>query len=162
MRDIIFKADEFVFGFRVGGILRHGDKILLQRPLTGEYSMIGGHVCGLETAEETIKREFMEELHAEIEVDNLFCVGENFLPVNGKPCQQICFFYNVHLVDDRSIPLEGTFHGYDDFENERMDLDFCWVPLQELENGLKVYPLEIIPHILRKDSSIGYFLSKRI
>lgn len=124
--------------------------------------MAGHYVCGLETTEETIKRKFMEELHVEIEVDNLFCVGENFLPIKGKPCQQICFFYNINLTDESAIPLEGTFHGYDDYEKERIDLDFCWIPLERLENGLKVYPLEIIPHILRKDSSIGHFLSKRI
>lgn len=30
--DILFKNDEFVFSYRVGGILIHNEKILLQRP----------------------------------------------------------------------------------------------------------------------------------
>lgn len=49
----------------------------------------------------------------------------------------------MHLVND-NIPLDGVFHGYD----ERIDLDFCWVPLEDLKKGNKVYPLELIPYIL--------------
>lgn len=30
--DILFKTDDFVFSYRVGGILIHEGKILLQRP----------------------------------------------------------------------------------------------------------------------------------
>ena len=30
--DILFKNDDFVFSYRVGGILIHNEKILLQRP----------------------------------------------------------------------------------------------------------------------------------
>lgn len=30
--DILFKNDDFVFSYRVGGILKHNGKILLQRP----------------------------------------------------------------------------------------------------------------------------------
>lgn len=31
-KDILFKTDDFVFSFRVGGILIHDNKILLQKP----------------------------------------------------------------------------------------------------------------------------------
>lgn len=31
-KDILFKTEDFVFLYRVGGILIHNDKILLQRP----------------------------------------------------------------------------------------------------------------------------------
>ena len=34
--------------------------------------------------------------------------------------------YQMHLVDD-NIPLEGVFHGYDELDNERIHLDFCWL-----------------------------------
>ena len=45
----------------------------------------------------------------------------------------------MHLVND-NIPLDGVFHGYDELDNERIDLD--------LKKGNKVYPLELIPYIL--------------
>lgn len=62
--DILFKNDDFVFSYRVGGILKHNGKILLQRPKNDDYAIIGGHVAAMETSMETLKREFEEELHA--------------------------------------------------------------------------------------------------
>ena len=94
--DILFKNDDFVFSYRVGGILKHNGKILLQRPKN----------------------------------DN--------------------------------IPLDGLFHGYDELDNERIDLDFCWVSLEDLKKGTKVYPLELIPYILESGKEIVHFVSKQI
>lgn len=39
--DILFKNDDFVFSYRVGGILTHNGKILLQRPKNDDYAIIG-------------------------------------------------------------------------------------------------------------------------
>ena len=78
--DILFKNDDFVFSYRVGGILKHNGKILLQRPKNDDYAIIGGHVAAMETSMETLKREFEEELHAKIEVDNLLAIGEIYFP----------------------------------------------------------------------------------
>ena len=44
--DILFKNDDFVFSYRVGGILIHKGKILLQRPKNDAYAIIGGHEIG--------------------------------------------------------------------------------------------------------------------
>lgn len=78
-----------------------------------------------------------------------------------RPCHQISLYYNVHLVDD-NIPLDGVFHGYDELDNERIDLDFCWVTLEDLKKGTKVYPLELIPYILEPGKEIVHFVSKQI
>ena len=59
--DILFKNDDFVFSYRVGGILIHDGKILLQRPKNDNYAIIGGHVAAMETSMESLKREFEEE-----------------------------------------------------------------------------------------------------
>ena len=159
--DILFKNDDFVFSSRVGGILVHNGKILLQRPADDDYAIIGGHVTAMETSAETLKREFEEELHAKIAVDELLAIGEIYFPWGDKPCHQICLYYKVHLLED-SIPLDGVFHGYDELDNERIDLDFCWVPLDDLKNGTKVYPLELIPHILEPTGQIVHFVSKQV
>ncbi len=159
--DILFKNDDFVFSYRVGGILVHNGKILLQRPADDDYAIIGGHVTAMETSAETLKREFEEELHAKIAVDELLAIGEIYFFWGDKPCHQICLYYKVHLLDD-SIPLDGIFHGYDELDNERIDLDFCWVPLDDLKNGTKVYPLELIPHIVQPTGQIVHFVSKQV
>ena len=161
-KDILFKTEDFVFSYRVGGLLIHDGKILLQRPKDDDYAIIGGHVVSLETTKDTLVREFEEELHAKVAVDNLRAVGEMFFPWGNKPCHQICLYYTVHLTDKNDIPLDGSFYGYDELDNERIDLEFCWVPLEELSNGVKVYPLELIPHILSGRDEIVHFISKQI
>ena len=157
--DILFRNDRFVFSYRVGGILIRNGKILLQRPKNDDYAIIGGHVASMETSEETLKREFEEELHAHIAVDQLMAVGEIFFPWGDRPCHQLCLYYHVHLLEN-SIPFDGIFHGYDEFDQERIDLDFCWVPLEDLKNGTKVYPLELVPHIIEPKNRIVHFISK--
>lgn len=159
-RDILFKTNDFVFSYRVGGILIQKDAILLQRPKNDDYGIIGGHIACLETTADTLKREFEEELHVKIEVENLFAIGEIFFPWGSKPCHQICLYYNIRLLE-HNIPLEGTFHGYDDLDNERIDMDFCWVPLEELKK-IKVYPLELIPYIVEPKEEIVHFISKQL
>lgn len=159
--DILFKNDHFVFSYRVGGILIRNRKILLQRPKNDDYSIIGGHVAAMETSIETLKREFEEELHTKIEVDNLLAIGEIYFPWGKRPCHQICLYYNVHLVND-DIPLDGVFHGYDGLDDKRIDLDFCWVPLEDLKNDVKVYPQELVPYILEQKKEIVHFVSKQI
>ena len=52
------------------------------------------------------------------------------------------------------------FRGFDQLDNERIDLDYCWVPLQQLKSGIKVYPLEIIPIILDNKEEIVHFVSR--
>ena len=159
--DILFKTDDFIFSYRVGGVLLHNDKILLQKPKDDDYAIIGGHVSSMETTQETLRREYQEELHADIEVDNLIAVSEIFFPWGNKPCHQVCFYYKVHLCDEDSIPMDGIFQGYDELDNKRVDLDFCWVPLDELINGVKVYPLELIPIILEDSTEIKHFISNQ-
>ena len=58
---------------------------------------------------------------------------------------------------DDNIPLDGVFHGYDELDNERIDLDFCWVSLEDLKKGTKVYPLELI-HISLSQGKKLYIL----
>lgn len=41
-KDILFKTEEYVFSYRVGGILIRNGKILLQRPENDDFAIIGG------------------------------------------------------------------------------------------------------------------------
>ena len=159
--DILFKTDAFIFSYRVGGILIQNDKILLQRPVGDDYAIPGGHVAGLETTADTLRRELEEELHVRAEVGDLLAVGEIFFPWGSKSCHQICLYYYVSLPDG-GIPADGIFHGYDELDRERIDLDFCWVPLEELRGGLTVYPKELIPYILNPRKETVHFVSKQI
>lgn len=147
MQDLIFKTPDFVFSYRIAGILIHNGKILLQKPLNDDgYSIPGGHVAFNETSDITLIREFKEEINADIRIERLILIGETFFPWGKRPCQQISLYYLISLQDNPTIPLNGTFRAQDEIGNERIDLDFCWIPLTELGN-IKLYPLCIKEYI---------------
>ena len=160
-KDILYKEEDFVFSYRVGGILIHDGRILLQKPLNDDYSIIGGHVAAMETTAETLKREFSEELHANVEVGELMAVGEIFFPWGSRPFHQISLYYRVELTDPTEIPLSGSFFDYDDLDNQRINLEYCWVPLEQLTQ-IVVYPQELIPHILSGKRAVLHFISNQL
>lgn len=44
-KDILFKQDDFIFSYRVAGILVQNNKILMQKPKNDDgYSFIGGRL----------------------------------------------------------------------------------------------------------------------
>lgn len=158
MRDIIFKTDAYVFSYRVGGVLIHNGRILLQKvPNDDGYAFPGGHVSFGETSDAALVREFREEMHADIEIRRLLLIGENFLPWGKLPCHQINLYYLVSLKEESQIPLDGTFKAFDEAGNVREDLDFCWIPLADVP-GITLYPAETKAHILSLPDGIGYFV----
>ena len=158
-KDILFKTDEHVFSYRVAGLLVRDGKILLQRDKLGDHAVLGGHVSFMETTAETLKREFMEEIHAQIGVDQLVAVQENFFMWGSKPCHQVHFYYRVHLEAD-NIQLEGAFPGFDELGGQRIDLDFVWVPLEKLPQ-ISVYPHEIL-QLLEEHEGVRHFVSNEL
>ena len=158
-QDILFKTENHVFSYRVGGILVENGRILLQRDIFHNHAVIGGHVSFMEQAKETMVREFMEELHVKIGVDDLVAVNENFFMWGDKPCHQIHFYYHVHLEDDTFF-REGMVSGYDELDDLRVDLDYVWIPLEELKHR-SVYPREI-ERLLEKQNGILHFVSSEL
>jgi len=64
------------------------------------------------------------------------------------------------LTDPAAIPLEGSFFGYDDLDNQRINLEYCWIPLEQL-GEIVVYPKELIPHILSERKDVLHFISNQ-
>lgn len=158
MGDILFKTDAWVFSYRVAGICVHNGKVLLQTT-TGEdrsFAFPGGHASFGETNEDTLIREFREEIGAEVTVGELKWVGEVFFPWGKKPCHQICLYYMVELVDPK-IPLEGAFLGEEKMEGRKFDLEFHWVPLEEVGN-LEVYPTNTPELLLKLSDGVQHFI----
>ena len=160
MSDILFKTDDYIFSYRVGGVLIHNGKVLLQRvPGDEGYAIIGGHVAFGEATSETLVREFKEEIRADIKVERLLMVGENFFPWGNRPCHQINLYYLVSLIDETQIPLGGIFKAIDELGNERINLDMCWVNLDDVPNII-VYPTEAKEHIISLPDEIVHFVHK--
>ncbi len=160
-QDILFKTENFIFSYRVAGILKRNGKILLQKPKNDNgYSIPGGHVAFGELSSETLIREFKEEMNADINIERLVMVGESFWPWGNRPCQQISFYYEISLCDEKQIPLEGSFSAYDDFGNERIDLEFSWINLFDMRN-LVVYPSNIKEELISLPQELKYFVYKQ-
>lgn len=160
-KDILYKSEDFIFSYRVAGLSIQNGKILLQKPKNDNYALIGGHVSRFETTEEALKREFKEELHTEISVESLFAVGETFWLWGKTPCHQIGLYYKVNILGN-DIPFEGSFFGHDGFDDKKIEMEYSWIPLEELKNGFKMYPPELIPHILSGNNEIVHFVSRQI
>lgn len=163
-KDIIFKTDDYVFSYRVAGVLVNNGKILLQRPQSSmDYAIPGGHVALGDTNEETLVREFKEEMDADIEVGELRWVGELFFPwdSSGKPCHQICLYYNVSLKGNETIPLRGEFWGMEQLEDKTFKLMFSWVDIKKLGN-IELYPIEIKEYLVQGSSKVEHFVYKEI
>lgn len=160
MSDILFKSEDYIFSYRVGGILIHNNKILLQKVKGDDgYAFIGGHVSFGETTDETLVREFKEEINANVKIERLVMVCENFFRWGKLPCQQINFYYLISLKDKTEIPLEGVFSAVDELGNERVDIDMCWVPVSDLAD-IKLYPEEAKTYIMSIPDEIVYFSHK--
>jgi ADP-ribose pyrophosphatase YjhB (NUDIX family) len=141
--DILFKAEGFVFSYRVAGLVVRDGKVLLQKPLNDNgYAVPGGHLGLGETAAEALAREFLEETGLKVRVGRLMAAGEVFFPWGEKPCHQIGLYFEAQITGGRQVPPEGSFRGVDELGGERIDLDFVWVPLAELDS-IKLYPPQI-------------------
>lgn len=160
MADILFKTEDWVFSYRVAGICVQNGKVLLQTT-TGEdrsFAFPGGHVQFGETNEETLIREFQEEIGADILVGDLKWVAEVFFPWGSNSCHQICLYYMVEILNSE-FPQDGTFLAREHMEGRSFDLEFHWIPL-EYVTKLEVYPTQT-PELLQKlDEGVKHFIYK--
>ena len=159
MNDILFKTDNHIFSYRVAGICINNGKVLLHKAKGDDgYAFPGGHVSFGETNAETLKREFAEEIGADITVGELKWVGEIFFPLNGKPCHQICLYYSVEIknIDDFSCDV---FTGTEEMSGGDFQIEFHWIPLIQLSN-IKIYPEKATELMPKLDSGVQHFIYK--
>lgn len=157
-KDLLFRTEEFVFSYRIAGVLVRDGCVLLQKPPADEgYALPGGHVAFGEDTRQTLAREFREEIGADVAVGRLLAVGEVFFPWGDKPCQQIGLYYAVSLCDETQIPLSGRFSACDELGGERIDLDFYWMPLARL-NEILLYPPQLREVICTMPHAAQHFI----
>lgn len=158
MSDILFHHGNYMFSYRVSGILVHNGKVLLQAPKnTDEYAFPGGHVALGETSTETLRREWIEEVGADIEVGELKWVEENLFPWGNRNAHQICLSYLVELENTAQIPLNGSFISKECSENDTNAIWFHWVQLDQVVN-LTVYPVKVAELLPRLNEGVKHLV----
>ena len=159
MSDILFRKDDWVFSYRVAGIAVQNGKVLLQKPTNEDfYAFPGGHVEFGETNEETLIREFKEEIGADIAVKELKWVAETFFPWGESPCHQICLYYAIEITDE-DIPKYGMFMAKEHIEGRNFDLEFHWIPIDETDK-IEMYPQDAKTLLKDLESGVKHFVYK--
>lgn len=131
-RDWLFRGEDYTCDLRVAGVLMHDGKILLQRDQNGaEYALPGGHVQVGEEMQNALKREFSEEMGAEITVKRLLWTEECFWNWNGRQMHSLCFYYLI----TGDVEDLGAFVSHCD--NDKVEYGF--VPLKALKEMI-IYP----------------------
>lgn len=158
MADILFKTDDYIFSYRVAGICVQNGKVLLQKPTndTG-FAFPGGHVAFGETNEETLKREFKEEIGADISVEELKWAAEIFFSWGDKPCHQICLYYMIDISPYAEIPMEGNFIGDEQIEGRNFNIEFHWIPLEQVKH-IEIYPTNAAELLWKLHEDVQHFV----
>ncbi len=103
------------------------------------YRLPGGGIDFCEKAEDTLKREFMEENGIEISVGEKLGIVENIFEFNGKKGHEIALVFRAFLSDkdmlkDKIPLLEPEFEG-------------CFTEFIEINSENKIYPQEALDFI---------------
>jgi 8-oxo-dGTP pyrophosphatase MutT (NUDIX family) len=147
---LFFEKESFRFQVRVGSVIIHNNKILLQRAIENKrWFLPGGRAEHFEDASKTIEREISEEYATPIIDKRLVWVVENFTTFPTSKLHEIALFYHITLPQNSPIYLhESEFIGN---EEEFINL---WVSLDQL-NNYSVIPNFIVPELKMLDFAQG-------
>jgi 8-oxo-dGTP pyrophosphatase MutT (NUDIX family) len=129
-------------------LIRNGDKIFVSEgyDLVKQdkfYRVLGGGVDFGETSFEAVKREFQEEIQAELKnIRYLGCL-ENIFTFNGKPGHEIIQLYECDFVEPKYYQLERQ----EFTEGERKKVA-VWVDINHCKSGeIRLVPEQFLDYL---------------
>lgn len=153
MKDIKFTmGDGSQFVSRAIGIIKKGDQILVQgRKGKNGWGFPGGSISYLENSEETIKREFEEEIGEKVQIDRLFAIVEDFFKFDSITVHQLSFYYILNLDKDSKYLNMNSFDGIEEGKN----LIFKWV---NLDSDEIIKPTVIFEALKQNSNEIKHYI----
>jgi ADP-ribose pyrophosphatase YjhB (NUDIX family) len=130
-------------------LIRRGDRILVERcydSVKDEWfcRLLGGTVEFGERAAETVRRELLEELGAEVDVGGLVAAIENIFTFEGAPGHEICLIYECRPRDERLYERDGWLAEELTPEGP-ITHEVAWKPIGSFrDDGEILYPEELL------------------
>jgi 8-oxo-dGTP pyrophosphatase MutT (NUDIX family) len=126
------------------GLIRDGERIFVSEgydPVKQEtfYRALGGGVDFGETSHAALKREFQEEIQAELtNIKYLGCI-ESLFTFNGKQGHEIVQLYQCDFVDSKFYQLESLVFS----ESQTHKHKALWIDISRFESG----ELRLVPEV---------------
>ena len=130
------------------GLIRDGDRIFISEgydPVKEQtfYRVLGGGVDFGETSDEALKREFQEEIQAELtNIKYLGCL-ENLFTFNGNPGHELLQLYQCDFVDPKFYQLEELVFAEGDRKKKAL-----WLDINRFTSGeLRIVPERVLEYL---------------
>ena len=105
------------------------------------YRCLGGGIEFLEKSSDALKREFKEEIGADIIIKYFLGISENIFTYKGKNAHELILFYSIDIAD---CDYKEEYHIIDEKENYKAK----WIDINEFKNKNKIlYPEEVFKYI---------------
>jgi 8-oxo-dGTP pyrophosphatase MutT (NUDIX family) len=117
------------------GMVQDGDRLFVAEsfdPATRKpfYRALGGGIEFGETSLDALKREFWEEIQAELTNIEYLCCLENLFIYNGKPGHEIVQLYRCDLADPKFYAMQQVTVQ----EGNQTEIAY-WIAIDEFKSG---------------------------
>jgi 8-oxo-dGTP pyrophosphatase MutT (NUDIX family) len=130
------------------GVVRDGDRLFVSEAYDSVkqstyYRALGGGIEFGETSLDALKREFREEIQADLtNIQYLGCL-ENLFTCNGKPGHELVQLYCCDFVDSRFYEAKEVLVT----EGNTTAIAY-WIPIQKFESGeLRLVPERCLDYL---------------
>lgn len=105
------------------------------------YRCLGGGIEFLEKSSDALKREFSEEIHANIIIKDFLGISENIFTYKGKNAHELVLIYSIDIPDEY---YKEEYHIIDD----KADYMARWIDIDDFKNKSKIlYPEDIFKYL---------------
>jgi 8-oxo-dGTP pyrophosphatase MutT (NUDIX family) len=130
------------------GLIKDGDRTFLSEgydPIKQQtfYRALGGGIDFGESSYDALKREFIEELQAELtNIKYLGCI-ENLFMFNGQPGHEIIQLYQCDFVDSKFYQLEQIEFAEGEYKKTAL-----WLDIKQCKSGeLRIVPEPFLEYL---------------
>ena len=101
------------------------------------YRCLDGGIEFLEKSSDALKREFLEEIHADIIIKDFLGISENIFTYKGKNAHELVLIYRIDIPDEY---YKEEYH----IVGNKADYMARWIDIDDFKNKSKIlYPEDI-------------------